>query len=93
MQEAVYTEMVTACERLLLLVTGPKAVASPEGQAAVLEAIDLLSKLEGWLKCNLECPHPMLSEEGLQSLQYRVQVLEHLGKVFDALREHGYLPG
>lgn len=88
--DAVYAEMVAACDRLLLLVTGPRALSSAEGQAAALETIELLAKLEGWLKSNLDSPPPMLAEEGLQTLQHRVQVLDHLTPVLSALQEIGY---
>lgn len=91
--DSVYAEMVAACDRLLLLVTGATALSSPEGQEAALEAIELLAKLEGWLKSNLNSEPPMLSEEGLRSLVHRTKVLEHLAPVFDALRQRGFLPG
>lgn len=89
--DAVHTEMVAVCDRLLTLLTGKNPLQGIDKDAA-LDAIELLIQLEGWLKSNAASPLPPLEEEALTQLKHRVQVLQHVQPVIDLLATEGWLP-
>lgn len=89
--DAVHTEMVAVCDRLLTLLTGKDPLEGDDKDAAH-EAIDLLMTLEGWLKMKAGSSLPPLEEEALAQLIHRVRVLDHLKPVIDVLGQQGWLP-
>lgn len=89
--DAIHTEMLAVCDRLLTLMTGKDPLQGIDKDVA-LDAIELLLQLESWLKHSASAPLPPLEEEALALMKHRVRVLEHLQPVIDLLAARGWLP-
>lgn len=89
--DEIHLSMVAICDRLLLLMTGKTPLEGIDQEAA-LEAIELLMKLEGWLKNDASATLSPLVEEALTQITHRVHVLQHVQPVTDLLTAQGWLP-
>ena len=89
--DEIHLSMVAVCDRLLLLMTGKTPLEGIDRDAA-LEAIELLMKLEGWLKNDSSAALPPLVEEALAQITHRVHVVQHIQPVIDLLAAQGWLP-
>lgn len=85
--EKLLATMVRTCDRLLELLTGPRALTDPEAADAAREAIALLQLLESQLSGAAD--GFVLDDSALDNLQHRTAVLEHVNEVLAVLCELG----
>jgi hypothetical protein len=86
--DKLHTTMVNACDRLLLLLTGPEAVTDPAAAEAALEAIEILRVLEGHLKG--AAGNAVIDEGMFDRIRRRSEVSNHISEVVGILRDEGF---
>ena len=92
--EEIHLEMVETRDQLLRLLTGRRALeGGPEQQEAALEALDLLARLEGWLKSCAGQVLPVAPAVAFEQLRHRALVLKHVAPVLALLVAQGFIKG
>lgn len=85
---AILTSLVNTCEHLLLLLTGPHALTSPDRKEAAEEAISVLTDLEGALKVSHASAAASMMRS-IASVKHPTEVRYYLADVIRTLQTNG----